>query len=212
MGIARSLVGDVNGDGIDDMLILQDAGLSYLFLQQADGDWTRHELPNPNNRYVDGHLIDLSGDGRLDLVVAMHLDGRTQNGDYRVQVLNGIAAFPFFDFSRPDRDIQMSYAIPTIAVVDVNGDGFHDIYVVQGDYKGMWPGTPRTHQVCNIRTVDNCPDVLLLNKHGSFNPVVIDESTMTGCGYWARAFGNKVALSRGGMGINGNNYILEWQW
>lgn len=67
-------VGDVNGDGREDLYICQTAGLpNRLLLQQADGsvrdhaaqagvDWLEHS--------ASALLVDLDGDGHLDLAVA----------------------------------------------------------------------------------------------------------------------------------------------
>ncbi len=68
-------VGDVNGDGLDDLYVCQEAGLpNRLFLQRADGtavdrseEWGCNWLESSRSAL----LVDLDNDGDQDLVVAI---------------------------------------------------------------------------------------------------------------------------------------------
>ena len=67
------LVVDVNGDGLNDLIVGQghDYGLDW-WQQGRDGQgrrtWTRHPIDPCNSQYHDMHWVDLDGDGRCELV------------------------------------------------------------------------------------------------------------------------------------------------
>jgi hypothetical protein len=69
-------VGDVNGDGLDDLYVCQESGLpNRLFVQNADGtateqssSWGVDWLQSSRSAL----LVDLDNDADQDLVVAIH--------------------------------------------------------------------------------------------------------------------------------------------
>jgi hypothetical protein len=60
---------DVNGDGRNDVLtsMAHDYGVCW-FEQNADGTWTQHVIDNTWSQAHASALIDLNGDGQLDLI------------------------------------------------------------------------------------------------------------------------------------------------
>ncbi len=118
-------VGDVNGDGRDDLFVCQSVGLpNRLLVQEETGrfvDRTREaglDLLDPANSAL---LVDLDNDGDQDLVLACPFrvlwfanDGR---GRFRLQ----------FRYDTPTGD---SHAL---SALDFDGDGDLDIYFTVGD-------------------------------------------------------------------------------
>ncbi|MCD6491619.1 MAG: hypothetical protein J7K59_04930 [Candidatus Korarchaeota archaeon] len=64
-GSKYPLIGDINGDGISELLIFTSSGLQMIDLTNAQGDWTyfTHDTRNTNNF---GTLSDYDGDGIPD--------------------------------------------------------------------------------------------------------------------------------------------------
>lgn len=114
-------VGDVNGDGLDDVYVCQTGGLpNRLYVQQADGtaidrsadagvDWLDHTSS--------ALLIDLDNDGDQDLVVAtmrgVLLMANDASGRFKLKATLPLA----------DTDVQ------SISAADYDNDGDLDLYV-----------------------------------------------------------------------------------
>lgn len=113
-------LGDVDGDGLDDVYVCQPGGLpNRLFVRQADGtvvdrsaeagvDW----LDNTRSAL----LVDLNNDGFQDLVLAMHSRILIQKGD-------GSASFEIAV------EIPGSQDNYSLSATDYDGDGDLDLYV-----------------------------------------------------------------------------------
>lgn len=119
LGNPGMAVGDVNGDGLDDLYVCQEEGLpNRLFVQTADGSaldvseqWGVNWLHNSRGAL----LVDLDNDADQDLVVAMvgHLIVASNEGN-QLKIRNIL----------PTDDDNMS-----LSAADYDNDGDLDIYV-----------------------------------------------------------------------------------
>jgi hypothetical protein len=113
-------VGDVNGDGLDDIYICQEAGLpNRLFIQNSDGtateqsaSWDVDWLQSSRSAL----LVDLDNDSDQDLVVAIH-------GGVVIAENDGKGHFRLHDVLATTTDTM------SLSAVDYDLDGRLDIYV-----------------------------------------------------------------------------------
>ncbi|MFD3497567.1 FG-GAP-like repeat-containing protein [Streptomyces sp. NPDC058678] len=156
--------GDVNGDGVDDIVATTNQGDEYDFRRIAYWQGTPDGLTQPSLVVDgDGHWLqggesvdlgDVNGDGYDDIVVS-RLDGYDSDlvtplaKGGRVAVVPGTASGP--DGTRPTYLNQDSAGVPgaaelgdffgsDVSVADVNGDGYDDVAAgVPGeDFGGLY--------------------------------------------------------------------------
>jgi len=138
LGAGSVAIGDVNGDGIPDLVVAnwweENSGSYYsvvgVLLGNGDGTF------QPAVTYLPGPigddsvaLADVNGDGKLDIVVANFYGESGTIASVEVMLGNGDGTFqPAIAYS------VGFYAAESLAVADVNGDGKLDIVV--GSYCG----------------------------------------------------------------------------
>lgn len=120
LGNPGLVVGDVNGDGLDDLYVCQEAGLpNRLFIQNQDGSasevsasWGVDWLESSRSAL----LVDLDNDGDQDLVVAIL-------GGVVIAENDGQGKFHLRDVLPSSEDTM------SLSAVDYDMDGRLDIYV-----------------------------------------------------------------------------------
>lgn len=150
LGHEGVVVGDVNGDGLEDLYVCQVGGLpNRLYVQQPDGS-ARDESARSGADYVDlthsALLCDLDNDGDQDLVVATHpltIHSNDGNGRFTLETTF---------------DATIVYAM---AAADPDGDGDLDLYLCR--YSEARDTAPIPYHDAN-----NGPANLLLRNDGGF--------------------------------------------
>jgi hypothetical protein len=129
--VAATRLGDVDGDGFDDLAVALDGGDSpwrvHVLLGGAAGPTSSSEMAGP---MFHGSALaggDLDGDGFDDLVLVSESDSETRP---KAQLRwhrgspTGVAAEPAWLLELGDDDLQLG---SSLAVGDVDGDGFDDL-------------------------------------------------------------------------------------
>ena len=120
LGAPGLAVGDVNGDGLDDLYLCQEGGLpNRLFIQNPDGTATDVSAASGTDWLVSSRsalLLDLDNDGRRDLVVAAHGNLVFARGD-------GNGHFDVRTLLRTSQDTM------SLSAADIDEDGALDLYI-----------------------------------------------------------------------------------
>jgi hypothetical protein len=191
-------IGDVNGDGITDLVVANFQGVHggngevSVLLGNADGTFQPALTFGSNGWLATSVAIgDLNGDGKLDLVVtndcitAGNCPGSV--GSVSVLLGNGDGTFqPAVSYSTG------AYYADTVAIGDVNGDGIPDLVV------GNFCQTANQYGCTSTGAVS----ILLGNGDGTFQSPTIFNSG----GYWA----DSVAITD----LNGDGFpdlvVVNW--
>ena len=141
-GSALAAVGDVNGDGYDDVAVSDQAfaggqGAVYIYLGSATGLSTtpQRTLTGPGSPSSFGQGLapagDVNGDGYADLLVGAPQISNGQTAEGRVYLYlgsaGGIGATPAWTFESNVANALLGTRVSTAG--DVNGDGYDDIVV-----------------------------------------------------------------------------------
>jgi enediyne biosynthesis protein E4 len=146
-------VGDVNGDGLEDIFLGGAKGqAASLFFQTKNGDFEK--IPNPIFEQLSpaedvvAEFADFNGDGHLDLYIGSagneHKQGEMFNFD-RIFLNDGTGNLRFSMNSLPPIGENTS----TVAVHDVNGDGAPDIFVGASVVTGNYGAIPKSYLLIN---------------------------------------------------------------
>ena len=131
-------VGDVDGDGRDDIAVSacgqdvggnRNQGQAYVFSGANGSLLFTLDTPNPRRGLLFGHSLamgDVDGDGRDDVVVGAPNFGAREQG--RVYVFSGASGSLLFTLDSPDPQPEQYFG-ELLAVGDLNGDGKRDIAV-----------------------------------------------------------------------------------
>jgi hypothetical protein len=126
-GPSALALGDLNGDGALDIVVVSSDGTASLLLGKGDGNFTAMVSYPSLDGGVCVALADMDGDGRLDIVV-----GGPNSDQVYVQLGEGDGSFPS-SFAYPANALS-------IALGDVNRDGWLDVVGVNGSLSVLFGG------------------------------------------------------------------------
>jgi hypothetical protein len=129
-------LGDVNGDGCADAVVLDSEGVATLFTGNCNGTFntTNPPLFGAGILAAAATLVDVNGDGKLDLVTSAFQI--ITSGLHNPLTLGNCVSVQFGDgtgnFSAPTL-FRGEYGMYSFAVADLNGDGYPDVVTANQD-------------------------------------------------------------------------------
>jgi fibronectin type 3 domain-containing protein len=147
-GGARPWFGDLTGDGRSEIVMVQphhiNAGALYTgpkvaaitaYTVEGEQLWQVGEVDSRgrnNSQDIPAQVVDVDGDGDLEVVAVMYPDGDTE-ADGRFYVFDGATGEYVRDFALPHPE-----AHDTIVFVDADGEGHPDEILLKNRYSKVW--------------------------------------------------------------------------
>lgn len=191
--------GDVDADNFDDLVVCPRDGEATIYRNNRKNNFTIVPLPMSDKRWWTAEFARINGDNYDDLVVT------TKSGFLQVFLSTGHPARPFQATPHWQAKLPPGQGV-SVAIGDLDGDQQADLYVVLRAIVSFdGPDCP-TGQ-------DSVDDVVFMSKGlppGQWSPVQLNQGYAS-CGYAAAFLGKRrIALSQGGTGWPGAQYILDW--
>jgi len=236
----RYVLGNDGEEG-HDSLILCTNDVAKIYWQRPSGMFVDVQLPllDSTRRWRNARVgtvtrnRSIDGESRPDLVVVRDGRGEDSSSSY-LEIFKGTDESPFFDFANPYYTLKLPYTAPDLEILNVNGDEYSDIYVVQTNTRegycsikpsdGLWEWwgdngskTKRYPDASFVPPLDTAPDVVLVGgPAGTSGGVTFTKVEMShqgrGCGGMVEKFGNDrtLMLVEGDFFHPGFSYSLEW--
>jgi len=155
IGAQGVAVGDVDGDGLDDLYVPQQAGLpNRLYLRRSDGtlrDATQESGLGILDNTRSALILDLDNDGDQDIVMAVH--------QHLLTAINGGGGK--FESFMPSNGAGVE-DIYSMAAADADGDGDLDLYACRYVKDGLIGGVPVPYHDAN----NGAPNLYFRNEGG----------------------------------------------
>ena len=143
-------VGDLNGDGMLDM-ITSDDGVDNYYLNQGNdsngyAQFSQRAFDSVTGGFgSDNYCVDLDNDGNLDVIIC-DVDVDIAGCSRTTHILRNRGESPDVTFSRDDTGIpdSMLTGVHDIGVIDINGDGWLDLVIGRCNSTEVWMNEPPT--------------------------------------------------------------------
>ncbi len=143
-GYSVSGMGDINGDGYDDILVGAsydyvyvpdpvNAGRAHVFSGQDGNVLLSLDSPNPEQSGYFGQSLsgagDVNGDGVPDAVVGAYRESADSTDAGRAYVFSGIDGSVIYSLVSPNQEMYGGFSSSVSGAGDVDGDGYADVIV-----------------------------------------------------------------------------------
>jgi hypothetical protein len=143
-------VGDLNGDGMLDMVVTDD-GVDNYYLNQGNGSngyaqFAQRAFSSVTSGFgSDSYCADLDNDGNLDVIIC-DVDVDIAGCSRTTHIFRNRGESPEVTFSRDDTGIpdSMLTGVHDVGVIDINGDGWLDLVIGRCESTEVWINQPPT--------------------------------------------------------------------
>jgi len=143
-------VGDLNGDGMLDMVVVDD-GVDTYYLNQGNGgngeaQFSQRGFDSVTNGFGgDAYIADLNNDGNQDVIIT-DVDVDISGCSRTTHIMRNRGESPDVTFSREATGISdgMLAGVHDVGLIDINGDGWLDMVMGRCSSTEIWMNKPPT--------------------------------------------------------------------